>query len=158
MNKKIFWKLRKNVLKIVFYIKRVLYRIIDFVSGNSEYRSFRGMVIKGSLLGTLKSAIFIIIVLWMDELVLKIGDVPIVDKNIFVPSVIGGISVAGVILGLYCANIASIYSLRYANAPGSIANAFQYDRLTRKCISGIVDYIIFGFLVIFVAMVESQIS
>lgn len=158
MNRKIFWKLRKILLKIVFNIKRVLYRIIDFVSGNNEYRSFRGMVIKNSLLGILKVAIFITIILWMDELILKIGDVPIVDKNIFVPSVIGGISVAGVILGLYCANIASIYSLRYANAPRSIAIAFQYDKLTRRCISGIVNYIIFGLLVIFVTMVKSQIS
>ena len=158
MNRKLFWKFRKNILKIVFNIKRVLYRIIDFVSSNSEYRSFRGTIAKKTLLGILKAVILIIIVLWMDELVLKIGDVPIVDKNIFVPSVIGGISVAGIILGLYCANIASIYSLRYANAPRSIANAFQCDRLTSKCISGIVDYIIFGFLIILVTMVESQIS
>lgn len=158
MNRKIFWKLRKIILKIVFNIKRVLYSIINFVSGNSEHRSFGGIVIKSSLLEIIKVAIFIIIVLWMDELVFKIGDVPIVDKNIFVPFVIGGISVAGVILGLYCSNIASIYSLRYANAPRNIAMAFQYDRLTRRCISGIVDYIIFGFLVIFVAMVVPQIS
>ena len=63
MNRKIFWKLRKIILKIVFNIKRVLYRIISFVSGNSEYRSFGGIVIKNSLLEIIKVAIFIIIVL-----------------------------------------------------------------------------------------------
>ena len=158
MNRNIFWKLRKIILKIVFNIKRVLYRLIDSIGGNIEYRSFGRMVLKSSLLGILKIDILIMILLWMDALVLKIWDELIVDKNIFVPAVIGGISVAGVIFGLYCTNIASIYSSRYANAPRNIATAFQYDRLTRKCISGIIDYIIFGFIIIFIAMVESQIS
>lgn len=158
MNRKIFWELRKIILKIVFNIKKVIYRIIDLISGNSEYSSLGRMVVKGSFLGIMKATIFVILLLWMDELVSKIGNVPIVNKNIFVSFVIGGISIAGVILGLYCANIASIYSLRYANAPRSIAIAFQYDRLTRRCISAIVDYIIFGFLVIFVMMLEFRIS
>lgn len=158
MNRKIFWKLRKIILKIVFNIKRVIYRIIDFISGNSEYSSFGRMVVKASFFGIMKATIFVIILLWMDELVFKIGNVPKVDKNIFVSFVIGGISIAGVILGLYCANIASIYSSRYANAPRSIAIAFQYDRLTRRCISAIVDYIIFGFLVTFATMLEFRIG
>lgn len=158
MNRKIFWKLRKIILKIVFNIKRVIYRIIDFISGNSEYSSFGRMVVKASFFGIMKATIFVIILLWTDELVFKIGNVPKVDKNIFVSFVIGGISIAGVILGLYCANIASIYSSRYANAPRSIAIAFQYDRLTRRCISAIVDYIIFGFLVTFATMLEFRIG
>ena len=158
MNRKIFWKLRKIILKIVFNIKRVIYRIIDFISGNSEYSSFGRMVVKASFFGIMKATIFVIILLWIDELVFKIGNVPKVDKNIFVSFVIGGISIAGVILGLYCANIASIYSSRYANAPRSIAIAFQYDRLTRRCISAIVDYIIFGFLVTFATMLEFRIG
>lgn len=158
MNRKIFWKLRKIILKIVFNIKRVIYRIIDFIIGNSEYSSFSRMVVKGSFFGIIKAIIFVIILLWMDELVFNIENVPIVNKNIFVSFVIGGISIGGVILGLYCTNIASIYSLRYANAPRSIAIAFQYDRLTRKCISAIVDYIIFGFLVTFVTMLEFRIG
>ena len=158
MNRKIFWKLRKIILKIVFIIKRVIYRIIDFISGNSEYSSFGRMVVKASFFGIMKATIFVIILLWTDELVFKIGNVPKVDKNIFVSFVIGGISIAGVILGLYCANIASIYSSRYANAPRSIAIAFQYDRLTRRCISAIVDYIIFGFLVTFATMLEFRIG
>ncbi|MBM6972032.1 type II restriction endonuclease subunit M, partial [Mordavella massiliensis] len=120
--------------------------------------SFGRMVVKASFFGIMKATIFVIILLWMDELVFKIGNVPKVDKNIFVSFVIGGISIAGVILGLYCANIASIYSSRYANAPRSIAIAFQYDRLTRRCISAIVDYIIFGFLVTFATMLEFRIG
>lgn len=158
MNNKIYWKLRKIILTIVFKLKVLLSKTIDFVSGNSEYKSFRGRTIKSSFVGIVKVSIFIVCVLWLDGLVLKIKDLPTVDKNTFISIVIGGISVAGVILGLYCANIASIYSSRYANAPRDIANAFQYDRLSRRCISEIVEYIVFGFLVIFITMIKSQIS
>lgn len=158
MDKKIFWKLRKSILVIIFYIKRLLYRIIDFINGKSDYRSFGGLVVKRCLLGMLKAIMFVIVGLRVDGLILKIKDVPEVDKSILVSTVIGGIGVSGVILGLYCANIASIYSLRYVNAPKGIADAFQYDKLTRRCIFGIVDYIIFGFLVILTTMMVSKIS
>lgn len=158
MNKKIYWKLRKIILTIVFRVKAFFYRIIDFFDGNKAYGFFRRIVIRSSLLGVLKAAIFIVIVLCSDELIFKIKDIPDIDKNIFVPAVIGGISVAGVILGLYCANIASIYSLRYFNAPRIIANAFQSDKLISRCISGIVDYIILGLFIIVVAITRISIS
>lgn len=158
MNKRAFWKFRKIILKILFYIKKSLYRIIDSVNGKNEYKPFVRSVIKSSVWGILKTSMLIIIVLLMDESVFKIGDAPKVDDSLFIPFVIGGISVAGIILGLYCANIASIYSLRYANAPRDIVKAFQNDRLTLRCVYGIVDYIIFGFLVIFVTILELRIG
>ena len=101
MNRKIYWELRKIILKIVFNIKRVLYRIINFISGNKEYRSFGRMVVKGSFLGIMRATIFVIIILCMDGVVFKIANMPIVNQNIFASFVIGGISIAGVILGLY---------------------------------------------------------
>ena len=62
------------------------------------------------------------------------------------------------ILGLYCSNVATIYSTRYVNAPRCIANAFQYDRLTRKCVSGIVDYIAFGIVILSASSIKAEIS
>ena len=158
MNTEIFWKIRKTIITAIFKIKRALYRIIDYIAGRREYTSFRKIVIKNSIIGLLKALLLTGIVIGIDACIHRFHSVPIVNENIFVPSVIGGISVAGVILGLYCANITSIYSSRYANAPREIANAFQYDRLTRKCISGIVNYIIFGFLLICASMFTIQMS
>lgn len=158
MNRELYWKLRKIFLKYIFVIKRIIYRFLDFISGSKEYSSFRGMVIRNTILGLFKAGILIVTTIFFDSMIVGLNNLPVVDKNIFVPSIIGGISVAGVILGLYCANISSIYSTKYANAPRNIANAFQYDRLSRKCISGIVNYIIFGFLLICVTMYKNDIS
>lgn len=158
MNTEIYWKIRKTIITAIFKIKRALYRIIDYMAGRREYTSFRKIVVKNSIIGLFKALLLTGIVIGIDASIHRFHSVPIVNENIFVPSVIGGISVAGVILGLYCANITSIYSSRYANAPREIANAFQYDRLTRKCISSIVNYIIFGFLLICASMFTIQIS
>jgi len=44
------------------------------------------------------------------------------------------------------------------SAPRCIANAFQNDRLTRKCVSGIVDYIAFGIVILSATMVKAEVS
>ena len=56
---------------------------------------------------------------------------------------IGGMGIAGVILGLYCANIASIFSAKYSNVPQNLARLFQQDIVTNSCIKQIVGYIVF---------------
>ncbi|MBS7216894.1 MAG: hypothetical protein KH032_06560 [[Clostridium] spiroforme] len=48
---------------------------------------------------------------------------------------------SGVILGLYCSNISSVYSTRYSDA-------FQYDGLTVKCMNAIIGFIIYGLIVL----------
>lgn len=158
MNKKIYWKLRKLILGIAFRGKAVVYRVSDTINGNREYRSFRGVVAKGSMIEIIKVLILIILVLWLDKIVLKLKGIPVVNQDMVVPIVIGSVSVAGIILGLYCANIASIFSSRYTNAPRNISIAFQYDKLTRRCITGIVDYIIFGLLVLTITLMGHTIS
>jgi len=158
MNKKMYWKIRKIILTVLFKCKSFVYRGIDFTEANIEYKSFKALIFKKAFWGVLRGLLFAFVLLYLDGLLLKIKNTPIVDGNIVVNVVIGGISVAGVILGLYCANISSIYSMRYANAPKSIANAFQYDRLIRKCTSAIIDYIIFGFIIIVEVLLNLDIS
>ena len=158
MDKKAYWKLRKIILTVLFKIKVCLYRILDFISEFFVYNSLRKRVLISILIGIMKATIVIVAVRWFDGLILKFKDIQEVDNNLFIPTVIGGVSVAGVILGLYCSNITSIYSLRYSNAPKIIAIAFQYDRLSRRCISRIVDYIAFCFLIVLTTMLKGQIS
>lgn len=159
MNREVYWILRKKVFSIVFRIKKILYRVINFISDIKENMSFRGMMIKYSVLGILKAIALTIILMCFDRVItLKIKDIPDVDNQLFLSTIIAGIGIAGVILGLYCANITSIHSARYANAPKHVSNSFQKDRLTRKCITGIVDYIIFGLIVITVSLLTIKMS
>ena len=158
MNRKAYWKLRKIIKGIVFWGKKVIYHLLDKATGVGEYKFFRQMIIKYSTVEILKGITIAAIVLGLDHLFLKKQILQTVDETIFSPCIIGGMGIAGVILGLYCSNIATIYSTRYANAPRSIANAFQHDRLTRKCVSEIVDYIAFSFVILSATMMKLKIS
>lgn len=71
------------------------------------------------------------------------------SESILVDIVIGGIGVAGVILGLYCSNMTSVYSSKYTNAPVTISSAFQRDVVTNRCIKQITGYIIFCVIILF---------
>ena len=158
MNLEMYWVVRRIIHNIVFRVKKTIYRLADNATGLGEYKSFRQMIIKYSAVEILKGIVLSGVVLGVDHLLLEKKVLPEVDNAFFVPFIIGGIGIAGIILGLYCSNVATIYSTRYANAPRSIANAFQYDRLTRKCVSGIVDYIDFGIVILSATMIGLELS
>ena len=158
MNNKIYWKIRKQVLNILFKLKTVIYRSISIINTPKDYASFRLVIAKKAILGLIKGVIIATFLFFLDGILLKAECLTKIDGSIFVAVVIGCLSIAGVILGLYCANISSIYSSKYANAPAAVSNAFQYDRLTQRCIGVIIDYIIFGFIVIVEILIDCSLS
>lgn len=123
-----------------------------------DYAPFSLVIAKKAILGLIKGIIIALFLLFLDGILLEAECLAKIDGSIFTAVVIGCLSIAGVILGLYCANISSIYSSKYANAPVAVSNAFQCDRLTQRCISVIIDYIIFGFIVIVEILIDCSLS
>lgn len=158
MNSKTYWKLRKRMLSILFKFKTIIYRSISIISIPKDYAPFSLVIAKKAILGLIKGIIIALFLLFLDGILLEAECLAKIDGSIFTAVVIGCLSIAGVILGLYCANISSIYSSKYANAPAAVSNAFQCDRLTQRCISVIIDYIIFGFIVIVEILIGCSLS
>ena len=158
MNSKTYWKLRKRMLSILFKFKTIIYRSISIISIPKDYAPFSLVIAKKAILGLIKGIIIALFLLFLDGILLEAECLAKIDGSIFTAVVIGCLSIAGVILGLYCANISSIYSSKYANAPAAVSNAFQYDRLTERCVSVIIDYIIFGFIVIVEILIDCSLS
>lgn len=158
MNRYVYWKLRRIGNKFVLQIKNIIYRILDNIDGVREFQPFRQILIRYFAKEIFRGGLIATIILWFDHLLLEKQILQNVDDSIACPSIIGGIGIAGVIIGLYCSNVATIYSTRFANAPRIISDAFQYDRLTRKCVSGIIDYIVFCFVILSATMVKLEIS
>lgn len=148
MNRKIYWKIRKRILSILFKCKVLTYKSTSNLESTKDYIPFRLKIVKEAIWGLIKGIVIATILLFIDGLLLKTGFFVELRNDIFVAVVIGCLSITGVILGLYCANISSIYSSKYANAPDTVSTAFQNDKLTKRCISTIIDYIVFGFIVI----------
>jgi len=158
MNRKIYWKIRKRILNILFKCKVLAYKSTNKLETSKDYGSFGLEIVKKAILGLIKGIVIAVILLAVDGLILKMRCFTELKGDVFVAVIIGCLSISGVILGLYCANISSIYSSKYANAPETVSNAFQNDRLTKRCIGTIIDYIIFGFIVIAEILINCPVS
>ncbi len=158
MNRKIYWKIRKRLLNLLFKCKVFAYKSTSKIETSKDYGPFGLAIIKKAILGLIKGIVIAAILSVVDGLILRMGCSIELKGDIFVAVVIGCLSITGVILGLYCANISSIYSSKYANAPETVSNAFQNDRLTQRCIGTIIDYIIFGFIVITEVLINCSLS
>ncbi len=158
MNTKRYWKLRKIFSNIIFKFKSFGYKCFNTIETSHDYIPFGLIVLKKALEGIIKGTLIAIILLLADGMIINIKGVPNLDCNLFLDVVICCLGITGVILGLYCANISSIYSAKYSTASEAISNAFQYDRLTRRCISGIINYIIFGFIIITEILLKLSLS
>ena len=148
MNSGRYWKMRKLILNCIFKIKKIIYGCTNRIQHTKENRSFRDIVfvrfVSGALKALVLASIFRIIDIALSKNCLEFA----LNYNIFADVIIGELGVSGVILGLYCSNVSSVYSTSYSNAPKKIAIAFQYDRLTIKCINDIIGFITYGTFVL----------
>ncbi len=148
LNTRIYWRIRKIILNWIFHIKKIIFGYYNWRQSAKENKSFRKILLNRVIDGFFKGLIWVVFFRALDTTLLKVLDISSVESNIFADVIIAEVGVSGVILGLYCSNISSVYSTRYSNAPEKIARAFQYDRLTVKCMKNIISFIIYGTIVL----------
>lgn len=152
MQSETYWVLRKAVLKICFFFKKLFYKYSKKIDSSKSTTTFSVLVFRLLVSQTIKSLFLAGILFWGDSTLIpfiaKKLDIVILIPEIGVNIVLGGMGIAGVILGLYCSNITSIYSAKYANAPTNLALLFQRDIITNRCVQQIVGYIILCIIVL----------
>lgn len=162
---KFYVQFRTVYLNCRFSLRKLIYKLGRIIDTVNTTRQFSLLLTKTIL----QQILFMLVLRGM----LFVGDsalLPIIETKLLhapLPNltlelttdiVIGGMSIAGVILGLYCSNIASIYATKYANAPTNLARLFQRDIITRKCIKEIVGYIIFSIILLGECVFQSDTS
>lgn len=141
MNTKLYWVLRSWWRRITFEMRKISYSIRYKYENEKRTKSFSLLILKMVLKKLLFACAVCIVSIQIDNKLLDITKNASLDNQLFLDIIIGGIGVAGVILGLYCSNMASIFSSKYTNAPESVIKLYQQDILTNKCIKQIVGYI-----------------
>ena len=141
MNTKLYWVLRSWWRRITFEIRKILYSIRYKYENEKRTKSFSLLILKMVFKKLLFACAVCIVSILIDNKLLDITKNASLENQLFLDIIIGGIGVAGVILGLYCSNMASIFSSKYTNAPESVIKLYQQDILTNKCIRQIVGYI-----------------
>lgn len=154
MNTKLYWILHSWWKSITFKFKKILYSIRYKYENKKRTKSFSLLILKMVLKKLVFACIICIASIQVDNILLNITKADALDHQLFLDIIIGGIGVAGVILGLYCSNMASIFSSKYTNAPESIIKLYQQDILTNKCIKQIVGYITLCVVMLVVCIAE----
>jgi len=150
MNHKAFWILRYLASKNAFWVQKVWYSLSQKYDSGKRTISFQCLIIRTTVWQTLKSLVWVGILFVGDGRLLPFiythilqCDTATMDQAIAVDIFLGGLGIAGVILGLYCSNIVSIFSAKYANAPDRLSQLFQRDIITNRCVRQIISYIVF---------------
>lgn len=154
MNSELFWIVRSKCDKIKFIFNKMLFYInrrLYYIGITSSF----SFLLSRTLFFQIALNLIVASILYVGDamLYLKIGKTAL-DSNVLINIVIGGMGVAGVILGLYCTNMASIYSAKYTNAPNSLSRMFQEEIITNKCVNQIVGYIILCLILLFELIIE----
>lgn len=149
MNTRLYWIARQHILNFIFGIKKTLFQIFERTDYAGQTLSLRLSILKTVLVQVVHGLIITWLIMKIDHILLEKVNIESLDSDMFKDIVLGGMGIAGVILGLYCANIASIFSAKYANVPKSLSNTFRNDIITNSCIKQIIGYIVICIILLF---------
>lgn len=176
--KKLYWKGRKVKNNLVFHIKAFLHKRRDKLAVKKDDLSFERNVANEVVKAFLKNVFIIATILVVEQVIVSeqlrqflpnsvqniqryivcLNANIMEDSSIFAGVLSAIIGVAGVFLGLYCANIMSMFAEKYANAPKKISHLFENDIVTNKCIRAITGYLIFSITVLFLLVLQVDIG
>lgn len=144
---KLYWKYRKAGKKITFKCKAALFNVWTRIEHRKENIDFQQKILWEVIKQIIFNLAVIALILFLERKIIP-EDIKIESIDLMPDFLIAIIGVAGVFLGLYCSNIMSMFSEKYANAPKKIARLFENDFITNKCIHSITNYLVFGILVL----------
>ena len=138
LNNKWYWRIRKQLQNLKFRVKLLIFKIMYYDKLNRRRKMLIDYFLR--VVGiTFISYVFYL----LDSILLQLINNTI-DNSIFLNIVVAELGVFGVFLGLHCANIASIYSSKYSDAPNILSNAFRNDKKIAKGINSIINSIIYS--------------
>lgn len=172
---KLYWKGRKIKNAVLFKIKAFFHKRRDELESKKDDLLFEKNVVKEVIKAFIKNICIIALILFLEQIlvsekcdgifpyglqkwIIKTNALVVEDRSLLTDVLSAIVGVAGVFLGLYCANIMSMYAEKYANAPQSISRLFENDIVSNKCIKAITNYLIFSVVVLFLQIIQIDIG
>lgn len=143
----LYWVIHKECNAVIFRFKKTIFSITAFFNNKRLTSAFSKRIIRTLLQQIITNGI-IALLLYISDAFVSTEFSLTINNALLNDILIGGMSIAGIILGLYCSNVTSIYSARYVNAPNSLSEMFQNDIVTNKCIKRIIGYIILSLILL----------
>lgn len=172
---RLYWKGRKIKNAVLFKIKAFFHKRRDELESKKDDLLFEKSVVKEVIKVFIKNICIIALILLLEQIlvsekcdgifpyglqkwIIKTNALVVEDRSLLIDVLSAIVGVAGVFLGLYCANIMSMYAEKYANAPQSISRLFENDIVSNKCIKAITNYLIFSVVVLFLQIIQIDIG
>ena len=172
---KLYWKGRKIKNALLFRIKAFFHKRKDEMESKKDDLLFEKSVMKEVIKAFIKNICIIALIMFLEQIlvsekcdgivpygfqkwIIKTNALVVEDRSLLTDVLSAIVGVAGVFLGLYCANIMSMYAEKYANAPQSISRLFENDIVSNKCIKAITNYLIFSVVVLFLQIIKIDIG
>lgn len=172
---KLYWKGRKIKNALLFRIKAFFHKRKDELESKKDDLLFEKSVMKEVIKAFIKNICIIALIMFLEQIlvsekcdgivpygfqkwIIKTNALVVEDRSRIIDVLSAIVGVAGVFLGLYCANIMSMYAEKYANAPQSISRLFENDIVSNKCIKEITNYLIFSVVVLFLQIIQIDIG
>lgn len=172
---KLYWKGRKIKNAVLFKIKAFFHKRRDELESKKDDLLFEKNVVKEVIKAFIKNICIIALILFLEQIlvsekcdgifpyglqkwIIKTNALVVEDRSLLTDVLSAIVGVTGVFLGLYCANIMSMYAEKYANAPQSISRLFENDIVSNKCIKSITNYLIFSVVVLFLQIIQIDIG
>lgn len=170
MSERMIWFAYSKRKFLMHKLKSLGYRLILRHDNAKKSRGLLGAITKKAFSRVILIFAIVTVVFMLDDLLSKIIDdsaelqqtlsfvsFPL-DLGLSIGIITTGIGVAGVFLALYSANINSIYTAKYANAPETIARLFEHDIVSNKSISQISNYLLFSSILVCFCIASKRIG
>lgn len=158
MNHELYWKIRKIFIGVVFFFRKQRYRRMEKKDKELLKKQLNKSIAKTILGRLLLSSLIVSFIVGIDHIIIANTELSGFNVDLYKELLLGGMGIAGVILGLYCANIASVFSAKYSNVPKQIASDFQYDIITQSAIKEIIGYIVICTLTLILCIAEISVT
>ena len=175
---KFYWKGRKIKNDLLFWIKALIHKVKDRFEARIDDIYFEKSIMKEVFKAFFRNVFIIVMILFLERLlvadelsyilpyelyrfqrlIISINNIIMENIDDLAGVLVAIIGVAGVFLGLYCANIMSMFAEKYANAPKKISQLFENDIVTNKSIRVITNYLIFAVMVLFIIVLKIDIG
>lgn len=145
-------------MSIIFFFKKRRYRRIEKKDNQLMKKPLNKRITKTIIGQFCLSSLVVSFIVGIDHIIISSTKILSFDVDLYKELLLGGMGIAGVILGLYCANIASVFSAKYSNVPKQIASDFQYDIITQSAIKEIIGYIVICTLTLILCIAEISVT
>ena len=125
MNKKIYWKIRNFFKNAIFFVKKIFFKANRRAFEEKKHSNHFKYIIKEIVIKTIYIIVLLFCLSKLDAYLLSKNDTLILKDEWLINIVVGSMGIAGVILGLYYANISSISSSSYSGTIRCIYTSFR---------------------------------